>query len=296
MRIFVTGATGFIGSAFCRAAQASGHSVAGLCRSAAAARALSDKSVDGLTGTLADPPWAALRAWAPEVCVHAAWIATPGVYLESPGNEDYRRWSLHLLRELAAAGVKCFVALGTCAEYGHSDLALAEDSSPLQPASVYARSKHALHRDLREVMHTSGARLAWLRIFYPYGEGEHPRRLCSSILRSLRQGEQVRLKNPDSVRDYIHIDDVAGALVRICEHGADGAINVGTGRGVTVREVARRIGERVGRPELIQTEPEPVPDACPRVVADIRKLRGLGWEPRVSLETGLDRLVSRLSA
>lgn len=247
-------------------------------------------------GTLADPPWVALRAWSPDVCVHAAWIATPGVYLESPENEAYRRWSLDLLRQLAATGVGRLVVLGTCAEYGPGESELAEDSSPIGPVSAYARAKHALHVHLREAIRGTGARLSWVRIFYPYGEGEHPRRLCSSLIRSLRQGEPVLLQSPDSVRDYIHIDDVAGGLVRICGHDVDGAINLGTGRGVTVREVARRIGEHVGRLELIQTGSATIPDACPHRVADCRKLHGLGWEPRVSLEAGLARLVNHLSA
>src|SRR5258706_3085677 len=103
MKILVTGATGFIGSAFCRRALRHGHSVAGLIRPAKnpPAEISTGEKMTWLAGTLAALPWKSIEQFQPDVCVHLAWIATPGVYLESPENEQHLQWSLDMVQRLA---------------------------------------------------------------------------------------------------------------------------------------------------------------------------------------------------
>src|SRR5262245_21575895 len=97
VNILVTGATGFIGSAYCKLAANRGHSLAAIVRPQSGRPIDFPGAVSVLRGTLAEPPWELIEQFHPEVCVHAAWITTPGVYLESPDNELYRAWSLEFL-------------------------------------------------------------------------------------------------------------------------------------------------------------------------------------------------------
>jgi len=288
-RILLTGATGFIGSAVLRLAVAGGHEVAALVRPGGEVPAGAAR----LTGSMADPPWEAVEAFAPDTLIHCAWIATPGLYLESPENEDHARWSLALAQGLARRGLRRLVVLGTCIEYRLPGADhLHETESPLGPGTPYARAKDQLRRRLEELStRHPGLRLAWGRVFYPYGEGEHPARLCSSLIRTLRRGEEVVLKTPDSTKDYIHIDDLAAAILRVSEMGFVGPVNLGTGAGVTIRAIAEAISDRLGRRDRIRIQEPPAADPFPRVVADAGRLRGLGWEPKVALESGLLRLI-----
>lgn len=288
MRILVTGGTGFIGGAFVRAAVVAGHEMAVFAR---ASRDSTSTGITWLTGTFADPPWAAIERFAPEACLHAAWIATPGVYLESPENHDWVRWSLAFAQRLTTLGCRHFTALGTCIEYQITGQPLREDATPLAPASTYARCKDELHRELRAMVAGTGISLAWARIFYPYGEGEHPARLVSSLISRFRRGETVTLNSPASVKDYIHVQDVADALLRVVECGFAGPVNIGTGRGVTVGSIGQRIADLMSRPELLRIPPQPVPDPLGLVVADTTRLRLMGWRPQLSLEAGLRRMV-----
>lgn len=288
MRILVTGGTGFLGSAFVRHAIAAGHSIGCLARSAAAPL---PEGVTRLTGTVATPPWTTIEAFRPDACVHSAWIATPGVYLESPENDDWVTWSQSFLEGLVERGATRIVALGTCIEYRITGTPLSEDSTPIAPVSRYARSKHRLHETLRPILESQGVAFAWARVFYPYGEHEHRDRFMSSLLRRLRAGETVSLRTPSSVKDYIHADDVASALGAVLEQAHDGAINIGTGSGVAVGDIAQRLAERIGRPELIRLPESPVADPLDHVVADAARLRTLGWRPQVTLERGLDRMI-----
>ena len=291
MRLLVTGGTGFLGQVVVRSALASGLEVAVLSRGG-------DPGVTPqgtwIRGSLESPDWSAIKKWSPEACVHAAWIATPGVYLDSPENERLAEDSLQFLRQLAELGLRRAVVLGTCIEYAMTGRPFIEDSTPLEPTSPYARSKHLLHLRLRPILSDRECSLAWGRIFYPYGPGEHPARLMSSLVRRFRAGESIRLKTPDSIKDYIHADDVARALLHLVHCDFDGAVNIGTGVGTRIADIAHQIALLLGRPGLIEQE-SGEHDPFDRVVADNSRLKSLGWNSEVSLESGLEGMVDRIS-
>lgn len=275
MKIYVSGKSGFIGSAFCRLATRQGHIIEGLAPGQKLER----------------PPWQEIERFAPDACLHTAWITEPGVYLSSQTNNDYARWSIEFLKEMSARGVGRLVALGTCIEYAPSPAPLSETAPP-NPQSAYALAKDRVRKELQSALPESS--FSWARVFYPYGPGEHPRRLCSSIARSLQDSELVSLKTPDNVKDYIYIDDVASALLAIVESDRNGPINVGTGHGVAIREIAGILGELLDKPDLVTDAPEPANDDYPFVVADPTTLRSLGWSPRTDLRAGLRALLSSL--
>lgn len=294
MKILVTGATGFIGSAFSRLAISRGHLIGGMMLP-------TEKTPSGLEtsemmtwfkGTLAEPLWNEIEQFKPEACVHFAWIATPGVYLESPENENYFHWSRELIRRVRAFGVRRVVAAGTCIEYRISNEKLSEDRTPIEPTTTYARWKDALRVALEEDAKKDGFRFAWTRVFYPYGVGEHPARLCSSIIQKLGRGEKITLKTPNSTKDYIYIEDLASAFLTVLEKQFEGTINLGTGIGLTVKEIAQTLGQMMQRWELIEEAVPPQVDPLGYVVADVSRLRGLGWKPEYDLRHGLEKLLA----
>lgn len=248
-----------------------------------------------LHGTLAEAPWAELHAFGPEVCLHAAWISTPGVYLESPENRQWVMWSLDFLRGVLDAGAERLVVLGTCAEYQIGPEPLVEEHTPLVPSTLYARCKRELHLRLAEELAQEQATLCWARLFTLYGPGEHPARLCTSVIRSLIRNEPITLRTPDTKRDYVYIDDVARALLRLVEGCFAGPINVGSGQAVSVRELGEKLGRLLGKPELVRFSEPATPDPLSHAVADVSRLRSLGWRPEVGLDEGLPRLVKHLT-
>lgn len=118
-----------------------------------------------------------------------------------------------------------------------------EERTPLGRVSVYARSKNALCIALEEEFSAAECFLCWFRVFHPCGAGEHPSRLCTSIALKLTAGHPVILKTPQSVKDYVYIDDMAEALLTVLLTGTRGAINIGTGIGTTFQEMAQTLGE-----------------------------------------------------
>jgi|UniRef100_UPI00378340EF nucleoside-diphosphate-sugar epimerase len=289
MKIFVTGATGFIGRAFCAEAIRRGHRLLALTRDPAAQIAA---DVEVAIGSLSETPWDQVTRFAPEAALHLAWIAEPGVYLKSPENEVWLEQSKAWFRKLMELGVPYLAGTGTCIEYAPSTEPLNEEQSPLAPQFPYSKAKAALCEWLRG--HATGD-WAWFRIFYPYGPGEHANRVCTSLLTSLRTGRPLALRTPDSVKDYLYIDDLAEALCVAMEGRHTGAINIGSGRGVAIRDLAALMAELTNAsPQLVRQAAELAHDSSPVTVADMRRLKQAGWCPKTSLKDGLQHLIDSL--
>jgi len=296
MNILLTGPTGFIGVNFLRQALNRGHGVAALLlpSEVISSDLQAQANLRIIVGTLADPPWPQIQSFVPDSCLHTAWITTPGVYLESPENDRFLEWSIQFAEKFFANGGQYFMGLGSCAEYQPARQPLAEDASRLNDSTRYARCKTALRLALAQLAAQHHCQAGWGRVFYPFGVGEHPARLCTTLITKIARGEPVVLKTPESTKDYIYIDDLATAILTALEHRFAGALNLGTGRGVTVRHIAKLIGTHLRHPELISAASQPLADPLDYMVADIAKLRSLGWQETVGFAAGLHRLCEHL--
>jgi nucleoside-diphosphate-sugar epimerase len=293
MKILLTGATGFIGSTFTRLALSRGHQLAALVipSEPIPSKDPSGSDIRWLRGTLDDAPWKDIAAFGPDVCMHMAWITTPGIYLESPENFRFLESSIGFLRKIREAGTNHIFGLGTCVEYQITDKPLSEDLTPVSPTTPYAQCKDELRRTMEADANQHGFVFCWGRVFYPYGPGEHPSRLCSSIIQKLSRDEKVLLKTPDSTKDYIYVEDLAVAILTVLEKQFRGTINLGTGIGNSVRQIAQTVGVMLDKPHLIEEANPPAVDPLGSIVAEASRLHQLGWQPAYDLRRGLQRLV-----
>jgi nucleoside-diphosphate-sugar epimerase len=297
MRILLTGPTGFIGAAFVQRAIGAGHQVAGLIIPSEKVPVHLPVTADlsWIRGTLDEAPWHEIEEFKADVCIHTAWVTAPGIYLESPDNLKFLESSTSFLAKVRDLGARHIVGLGTCIEYQIGAQELSEERTPIVPTTTYARCKNDLRIRLESAAKAEGFVVCWSRVFYPYGPREHPSRLCSSIIQKVARDEKIVLKTPDSTKDYIFIEDLASALLTVVEKRFEGAINLGTGIGISVREIAQTIEEMMGKKALVEEASPPQIDPAGYVVADASKLRRLGWQPAHDLKAGLSKLARVLT-
>lgn len=302
-RVLLSGASGFVGGPALRALLEAGYEVHAISSRPrpvdgrdTVGRPEDDvrwHSADLLAGEGDEALLAAVR---PELLLHLAWYAEHGRFWSSTENVRWVEATLRLLRAFVAHGGRRAVLAGTCAEYEWSEAGgrLSERDTPLRPATLYGASKDATREVAEAFAREAGIELCWGRVFFPYGPGEPAGRLVPSIARSLLAGQPAELTEGSQIRDFIHVEDVAGAFAALLASAAQGAVNVGTGEGISVREVAELLGETTGRGELLRIGAlERRPGEPRELVADAGRLRGeVGFQPRVSIGRGLEATVA----
>lgn len=134
------------------------------------------------------------------------------------------------------------VQAGSMAEYGASGR-LREDM-PAAPTTFYGRAKLAAS----ECALARGGQVCVARIFGAYGPGEAPGRLVPALVDRLPRGQSVALSDGAQRRDFVQVDDVCRALIRLAaiEHPAPRIVNIGTGRAITLRAACERIADLFG--------------------------------------------------
>ena len=145
--------------------------------------------------------------------MHLAWITEPGVYWESPKNDDWLSASFSLLESFAEHGGLRAVLAGTCAEYDWSDGHCVEDKTPLRGKSLYAQSKLAFRDAAFAVAKSADLSVAWARLFLSFGPHERPERLVPAVIRALLAGERARCVDGSLERDFMYVVDVADAMI-----------------------------------------------------------------------------------
>jgi len=291
MRVLVTGASGFIGSHVTEALSKANHEVLALALPKDDLRRLNEvlSKIDILRGSLNDFSLieGEIQKWEPEACIHLAWYAEPGKYLESPENLASLNASMHLLSAMANFGCKHFIGAGTCFEYAQKAEPLAEDDRT-QPETLYAAAKSSFQLIGGQIAKQSPMRFSWGRIFYLYGRKEHPLRLVPAAILKILHNEVFASSPGEQMRDYLHVGDVADAFMAILENQAEGIYNICSGEAIAIKSIIQQIGSLTGKPELVKIGELPYRNwESMYLCGNNERLKALGWTAKVSLQEGL---------
>ncbi len=295
--ILVTGAAGFIGSHLCDGLLAGGYRVRG-------ADNLSSGDAANLAAAGEHPEFEFVQAEltsaaeCARVCDgvhavlhHAARVSVPASFADPDAS---RRDTLDTTRRLIEvarnAGVARFVLAGTAAVYGDAPCPVPEDA-PLRPLSPYGEAK----RDAEAALRDSGLDGATLRYFNVYGARQTAGSPYAGVITvfadRLRRGAPLSIHGDGAQkRDFVHVSDIVRANIAVLRHPArlqGNPINIGTGRAVTMIELAETLGRVLGRTPVLQHTAAREGDIRDSW-ADVALAREtLGWSAQVSLEQGL---------
>jgi len=236
MHLFVTGATGFLGTHFVAAALADGHQVTALRRLGSKPRIPLAQEPNWLDGDLSDD-WSEQL----QLCDALIHLAAAGVSSEKENWEhcfdiNVRR-SLQLWRLAVDNGVKRILVCGSCFEYGLSSMAYdyIPADAPLMPTDAYSSSKAAATMAALGLAREFHLQLLIARTFHIFGEGEAGTRFWPSLVCAAKAGEDFPMSKGEQVRDFMHVSIAAQSLLKLtvelellCPGGK--ILNVGTGR------------------------------------------------------------------
>jgi UDP-arabinose 4-epimerase len=304
--VLVTGGAGYIGSHTCKALAAAGYQPIVL-DNLSRGHAYAVKWGPLVVGDIADAALVPeiLNRYSVKAVIHFAAHAYVGESVQHPDRYFANNFSrtIALLDSTRAANVENFVFSSSCATYGVPiALPIAEDH-PQQPISPYGESKLFVECALRRYEQAYGLRHVSLRYFNaagadPDGEAGEDHRPETHLIPLLIMAAQGRLpaveifghdydtRDGTALRDYVHVTDLAcahvKALARLLGGGASASLNLGTGRGHTIREVISAV-EAVGGRRVPVCEGPRRPGDPPALIADGRRAEAaLGWKPQLS--------------
>ena len=205
--------------------------------------------------------------------------------------------AVNLLEASKESMVKLFVNTSSCFVYKESKNKLRENDD-LSPLNLYALTKIQAEQTCSFYAEKYGLKTITFRLFPPYGPADHERRLIPYVIKSLLDGERLKLTTGMQRWDFVYVDDIVDAyfkLLSISELSQKHEIfNIGTGNAVSVREVISRIKDIIGS----KVEPEwgAIPHRKNEVwftCADISKTETfLSWQPKIQiLREGLELTV-----
>ena len=304
MNVLVTGGAGYIGSHTCKHLAAAGHTPV-VFDDLSQGHEWAVKWGPLERGSLGDPARLAalFAAHRVDAVVHFAASALVGESMGDPGKyfRNNTLGTFNLIEAMRAAGVGTIVFSSTCATYGNPLRTPIDETHPQAPVNPYGESKWMVERMLRWYGESHGLRWMALRYFNAagadpdgeIGEDHDPESHLIPLVIGGTLGTRPPVKvfgddyqTPDgtAVRDYIHVNDLADAHLRAIERLDAGAasqpINLGTGRGHSVREVIDAVSQVAGRQAPFQVAPRRAGDP-PALVADAARANDvLGWSPR----------------
>ena len=300
-RVLVTGAGGFIGS----------HLTERLVALGAKARAFVHYRSDGtwgwlehssvkdeidvIAGDVCDRDSVMRAMQGVDAVFHlAALIAIPYSY-ETPASFVTTNvlGTLNVLQAARALGVARVVHTSTSEVYGTARYVPIDEAHPLQAQSPYAASKIGADKLAEAFVLSHGLSVITVRPFNTYGPRQSARAVVPTIITQCLTDGRVRLGNLSPMRDLNYVSDTVEGFVRAATtpEAVGRTINLGSGRAVSIGELAKTIAALAGKSIQIEQDEErvrPPSSEVERLVADHQVAREvLGWEPTVPLEEGL---------
>lgn len=309
MKVLITGGAGFIGSTIASCCDDNGITPVILDDYSTGLRAFAERFAH-YEGDIADvallhrimdehPDIEAVVHCAAKIIVPES-VAKPLYYYENNVGK-----ATTCVRALAERGVKRVLLSSTAAMYAADENLLVDEQSACDPSSPYAASKWMLERVLADAAAAGIIQATSLRYFNPIGadpklrtglQNPAPSHALGKMISAYQAGEPFTVtgvewptRDGSGLRDYVHVWDLARAHVAALQ--ADLAdyevINLGTGQGTTVFELADAVGEATGTPLEIRTAPPRDGDVAGCATRTDKAARLLGWRAERSVADGV---------
>jgi nucleoside-diphosphate-sugar epimerase len=223
----------------------------------------------------------------PEVLIHLVWDQNTPSFFNSPDNYVWLELSLRLLRLFHLSGGKEFIFAGSSAQYDN-DNGLRKEYGDISARSLYGECKHALE-DLAAILCSkSSMRFVSCRLFTIFGKGDtHITTGALPVaMRAFMCGEVFVCRNPNAYRDYIHIDDVSRAILAVLESDYSGPVNIASGIPRRMQDIFAFIAKTMRSDYLLRIDNSDANSGV--LVADTTVLREkIGYQCTVDFEKAL---------
>ena len=272
--VLITGGSGFIGSHIVDAL--SGYNENKIVVYDVQAHDREDENGVTVHGDVFDSDKLAKVMRGHEICsvIHMVGLASIPGCKEKPGTSFHLNVSsVHSVMEaMRLCDVECLVFPSTAAVYGATNGPQVNEKIVPSPTAVYGCHKLAAEMLIRGFAENYGFNSTMLRIFNVYGDLNKEQGVISQSLRRTIAGEPIVVKGGDQLRDFVLLNDVVEAFIRSLNGARDleRTINVGSGVGVSIREIAEMIKQSFPNVQILY---EPAGNGEYSIYADVSRMK-----------------------
>lgn len=302
-KVFITGATGFVGSHIARRLVVQGYEVHALVRPQSDLWRIRDiePRLAKHTGDLTDRE--AIRRIIQEVnprhILHFA-VSTAMSGVTAEGDEVVRANLIGIVNLIDGSrdiNYASFINTGTFLEYGSATEPSKEDSKYCEPPEIYSITKLASTLYGQATAKKDGKPIITIRLFTPFGPAITKGRLVHNIVVSAIKNEPIKMTGPKITRDFIYVEDLCDLYLEAMKKAGEykgNSFNAGSGRATTFEELVGIVKEKAGSKSPVEW------GTLPSVIydnnlwqADMQKtFSHFSWRPKHSLEEGLAKTIS----
>lgn len=191
--------------------------------------------------------------------------------------------------ELARKNDSKLVFISTSHVYGKSKKSPMKENYEKHPNSIYSGTKLAGEYLCESYSNTYGLNIGVARLFSVYGPHSPKHSLINSIITQILNSQSLKLGNLKTKRDFIFIQDVVSAIEKIMKNNHHfNDYNIGTGKKTSILELCTMINKIAGKNIPIKSIKSKIrKNDVSEIVADIKKIKKLGWIPKTTLHDGL---------
>lgn len=287
-KVFVTGGAGFIGSAFCRLAKASGYAITAFdALTYAGDRANLEGVCPLIVGDISqfDEVESALAKVKPDIVVNFAAEthvdrAIDNTYPFLDTNVRGVQTLIDACRKLWPLSPRLYVQVSTDEVYGPILEGYAVEASPLRPGNGYSASKAAADLLVLAAFNTWGFPGVVTRCVNNYGPRQHPEKLIPKVVTLALQDKSIPVFTlGDQVRDWIHVDDHCRAILKVIERSSRRIYNIAAHEERRNLDVVKTILRILGKPDSLIEMVANRPGHDRRYGITNTRLQWLGWSP-----------------
>lgn len=292
--VFLTGGTGFVGSHLRTAFADEGIPLTLLVRDGTTVSTRDNESIQ--EGDIINPE--SFDVCGHDIVLHLAAQTSIQRAVENPSytwrvNAD---GTCNILEASREAEIDRFLFFSTASVYGKPEYLPIDESHPTEPTEPYGASKLAGDALVRSYGRTFGLSTTIIRLFNIFGPGQSTHNVVPTILNQALTGDTVELGNLSPSRDFIYVKDALRAVAVILQNDTTELVyNVGTGSDTTILEMAKQVSNILDNDfEIVSTTARERDDdiEIPRHVADISRLRSLGWTKKYEVRDGLKETIA----
>ena len=236
MRIFITGATGFLGKHILDICIRKKFQILALTRKKNIFK--NSKNVRWICADLSDVKFITkeINSFRPDTVIHLAWENIPDFSAEICLKNHYN--SVNLLDNIIKSNhLKKIICPGSCREYSDRT-GSCKETDIIQPTSFFTRAKISLHEYLKQKSLKNKIDYYWFRIFFLYGPGQRGGSIIPSIVNSFKNNTTPIIFNPFNKNDFIFVRDAAQMMLQpLLSKIRPGIYNIGTGKATSVIKV-----------------------------------------------------------